>query len=206
VANIVGDPDKRGDPPAPNGLRAKLAHFAKAKPWAHTADQIDLVGIAQAALTVKGAKPPPTPSADDKALRKSLKKSRALLEAARVRNIAALHAAHGDDLDEWMDGEFLPLIEGLKRFLGPGPMTARLYLARKVLTAIEMANRAVLIMNGRRAKLIPTGRGSAGAVVFLTNEVLGLVGQLELIDPTYGDDRSADRTRKHLERRAKSGR
>jgi hypothetical protein len=206
VANIVGDPDKRGDPPAPNGLRAKLAHFAKAKPWAHTADRLDLTGIAIAALAIKRSKPPPAPSPADKATRKAVRKCHVELEAARVRNIAAIHAAHGDGLDEWMDGRFLPIIEGLKSFLGPAPMTRELYVARKVLSAIEMVNRMVKIRDGKKAKLIPTGRGSAGAVIFLTNEALGLVGAVKLIEPTFGDDRSADRTRKHLERRAKSGR
>jgi hypothetical protein len=206
VWKLVFDKERPDDPDGPNGLRAKIAHFAKAKPWAHTADRLDLTGIAIAALAIKRSKPPPAPSPADKATRKAVRKCHVELEAARVRNIAAIHAAHGDGLDEWMDGRFLPIIEGLKSFLGPAPMTRELYVARKVLSAIEMVNRMVKIRDGKKAKLIPTGRGSAGAVIFLTNEALGLVGAVKLIEPTFGDDRSADRTRKHLERRAKSGR
>ncbi|CAN2533039.1 hypothetical+protein [Methylocapsa aurea] len=183
-------------------LRAEFSRYSKAKAWAHTADRVNLSGIAQAAMAIRETKPPWEESAADKELRLSAKRFHAQLEAAFARRMKATDGA-GPDIRTWIEGEFAPALHIARKFAQPAPMTATWHVADKIIEAIGIANRDCQGAAKGRKRLIPTGLGVDGPVVQLTFMALKNSGALRELesDPDDGEGKKLDVIRKHLEKR-----
>jgi hypothetical protein len=167
-------------------LRNVLAKLSKAKTWAHTADQINLVSVAQAAMTVSTkTTPPPEECAKHRALRLAAKRFLPLLIAARAEQMAA---AVEYDLADYIEGQFAPAIAAAKEFAQPAATTAIDFIAAKMIREIELVNR-------NHKPMIPIGLGDDGPVVVMTRAALAHTH----IDPLP----SREAIGKHLRRAAR---